>query len=306
MSKRLLLLITSAFPVTAAAWSADVENDKTHREPGGVYGIYQFITVSTTRPDQVGSHICAGDVAVFVPTLRSRIDGLTNSGLRELWRLSNYRTNALPNIWIPEKTPPRTLNLHEYEKFSVTEAGFSIRNFIARFGLPSRYLAGQWNKGQIDRIEGHVPVRDDSGLLQGPDFLIYDLPSGHSVAVYVPKPPATNFTTASIVDSKGDLLIPNMVELLIPQAPKPRKLTAQPDGKLTAPLVGGGAETIGTWSLRDHQLIITTILSNSDAVLSQDSIWLGGVEYIADILVNEHEIICDPVTGQGGSSHGDK
>jgi hypothetical protein len=306
MSKRFLLLITCAFPVAAAAWSADVHNDQTHGELGGVYGIYQFMTVSTTRPDQVSSYVCAGNVAIFVPAIRSRIDGPTNSGLRELWSLSNYRTNPLPSSWIPEKTPPQTLDAHEFEKFNPTHGGFAIRDFIGRFGLPNRYLTGQWKKGELSRLAEHEPTRDDTHLLQGPDFLIYDLPSGHAVVLYVPKPLATNFTTAIIIDSKGDLLFPNMVELLLPQPPKPRKLTAQPDGKVTAPDANGGPVTVGTWTMRDRQLIVTTTLRNREAVSSCDSIWHGGVEFVADILVNDHEIICDPVAGHVLASPGEK
>ncbi len=309
MRTKFLAWAACGLPIAAAAFSIDIQNDQTHRELGGVYGIYQSIVLSTTRPDQVASYVCSGEVAVFVPAIHDRIEGPTNSGLPELWALSNYRTNPLPSVWIPEKAPPPTQDVHEFEKFTPSKGGFSIRDFIGRFGSPSRYLTGQWRKGEVYRLEGHEPIPDDRHLLQGPDFLIYDLPSRHAVALYVPKPPAANFTTSIIIDSKGNLLIPNMVELLLPQPPRlipPSKLTAESNGKITMPDASGGKETIGTWTMRDRQLVVTTTLRNSDAVSSQDSIWLGGVEYVADIMVNEHEIICDPVARQGGTPHGEK
>jgi hypothetical protein len=231
------------------------------------------------------------------------------TGLRQLWALGCYTTNSLPQVWLPPKTPPTTPEIAEFLQFNLQKAGASIPAFIVRYGLPDRYLSGGWAKGQILAVGSNSApfLRDDS--LQGPDFLVYDLPSGHAVVLYVPKPPAINFSTSIIIDSKGDLLIPNMVEVLLPQPPKvvpPRKLIAEPSGKITVPDASGGKETIGTWTMEGRQLIITTTLRNTDAVLEHDSIWLSGVEYVAGILVNDREIICDPVAGQAGNPEAEK
>jgi hypothetical protein len=301
MITRLTILIGLAFPVVAAAFSIDIQNDQTYREAGSIYGVYQFICDSSARPEQVSSFVCAGDVAVFVRAINTRIEGPTNTGLRELWASANYHTNTLPGVWLPEKLLPSTPDVSVFNKFSAASSAFSIRRFIAQFGPPSRYLTGQWTDGHVYRLLNGEPIPDQEHFLKGPDFLIYDLPSGHAVALYVPEPPANGFKSAVIIDSKGNLLIPNMTELYLPPPPRvppSRKLVADPDGKITAPQASGGKEVIGTWTAKGKQLLITTAQKNRDAVSDNDTIWLNGVEYVADILVNDHEIICHPVAGQ--------
>jgi hypothetical protein len=59
----------------------------------------------------------------------------------------------------------------------------SIRAVVDRFGTPDRYL---------------VSRRGDES-----DFLIYDLPSGHAVALYVLRPPEDHFAAAVIIDANG-------------------------------------------------------------------------------------------------------
>ena len=105
--------------------------------------------------------------------------------LRALWLSRHYTTNAVPAGWQPEKIPTMVTNVAEFEHFSTTES-FSISKFIARYGLPSRYLT--------------------TGRAQGQDFLVYDLPSGYAVALYVPKPPDGTFAAAAIITSDGTLV----------------------------------------------------------------------------------------------------
>ncbi len=304
------IILACALPMTAGAFGMIEENDQTHPGPGGAYGIYQSIRHSSTLPAPiVSSVVCSGASAVRVPSIDYRIDDPKFTGLRQLWALTNYSTNALPIFWQPRKVPVAVPDVNSFLGFATGTEGFSIPSFIERYGFPSRYLTGMWKAGQVAAMYRSVPIPDETHSLQGPDFLIYDLPSGHAVVLYVPKPPATHFTTAIIIDSKGDLLIPDMVELLLPQPPKvvaPRYLTAQPDGQLTAPDASGNTETIGTWTMRDHRFIVTTTLRNSDAVGPHDSIWFGGVEYVPDIMINDHEIICDPVGGPARPPNGEK
>ena len=75
-----------------------------------------------------------------------------------------------------------------FERFSLQAEGLSITNFIAKYGLPHRYLTTK---------------RDDDW-----DYLIYDLPSGHTVALYVPKPmPAAWTFGACVIITADDSLV---------------------------------------------------------------------------------------------------
>jgi hypothetical protein len=105
--------------------------------------------------------------------------------LRKLWLSRDYTTNSFPAVWRPERIPTTVTNVVEFEHFPTAES-FSISKFVARYGLPSRYLT--------------------TGRDQGQDFLIYDLPSGHAVALYVPKPPDGTFAAAVIITSDGTLV----------------------------------------------------------------------------------------------------
>ena len=110
-------------------------------------------------------------------------DGKTT--LRKAWQSRDYTTNALPTVWLPSSIPASITNVAEFQQFSTSES-FSIPKFIGRYGLPSRYLRTERDQGQ--------------------DFLIYDLPSGHAIALYVHKPPLDTFTAAVIITSDGSLV----------------------------------------------------------------------------------------------------
>ena len=113
---------------------------------------------------------------------------LADSGkttLRKAWLSRDYTTNSVPAVWRPEKIPATVTNVTEFERFTLTTESLSIPGFIARYGLPSRYLTTQRDRRQ--------------------DFLIYDLPSGHAVALYVYKPPCDIFGAAVIITSDGTL-----------------------------------------------------------------------------------------------------
>ena len=108
--------------------------------------------------------------------------------LRKIWASDRYTTNSIPAAWRPAKLPVTATDVRVFEGFSLQAEGLSITNFIAKYGLPQRYLTtkrkhdGDW------------------------DYLIYDLPSGHSVALYVPKPPGWTFGACVIITSDDSLV----------------------------------------------------------------------------------------------------
>ena len=106
--------------------------------------------------------------------------------LRKIWASSRYTTNSVPVAWRPAKIPATASDVHAFESFSLQAEGLSITNFIAKYGLPSRYLTTK---------------RDGDH-----DFLIYDLPSGHAVALYAPNPPAGYFAACVIIASDDSLV----------------------------------------------------------------------------------------------------
>jgi hypothetical protein len=106
--------------------------------------------------------------------------------LRKMWASSHYTTNSFPAAWRPTKFPATASDVRSFESFSLHAESLSITNFIAKYGLPSRYLTTKRADGQ--------------------DFLIYDLPSGHAVALYVPKPPGDTFAACVIITSDGSLV----------------------------------------------------------------------------------------------------
>jgi hypothetical protein len=106
--------------------------------------------------------------------------------LRKMWASRHYTTNSVPTAWRPAKIPATASDVSAFERFSLQTDSISISEFIARYGLPSRYLTTKKDEGQ--------------------DFLIYDLPSGHAVALYVPKPPAGTFAACVIITSDGSLV----------------------------------------------------------------------------------------------------
>jgi hypothetical protein len=112
--------------------------------------------------------------------------GSDKSTLRKIWAAPHYTTNSVPTNWLPAKIPAAASDFRAFEEFSLGTEGLSIRKFIARYGLPSRYLTTKRERE--------------------PDFLIYDLPSGHAVALYVPKPPADFFLACVIIAADGSLV----------------------------------------------------------------------------------------------------
>ena len=106
--------------------------------------------------------------------------------LRKIWASSRYTTNSIPAAWRPAKIPATASDVSVFESFSLRTEGLSITNFIAKYGLPSRYMTSK---------------RDDDW-----DYLIYDLPSGHAVALYVPKPPAKTFGACILITSDDSLV----------------------------------------------------------------------------------------------------
>ncbi len=106
--------------------------------------------------------------------------------LRKMWASQHYTTNSVPASWRPASIPSTAMNLSAFESFSLKAGSLSIQKFITRFGLPSRYLTTSKPGGQ--------------------DFLIYDLPSGHAAALYVPKPPADSFAACVIITPSGSLV----------------------------------------------------------------------------------------------------
>ena len=109
-----------------------------------------------------------------------------DTSLRKLWASSQYTSQALPAAWQVASPPAMEKDLTRYQQFEWRKDGSSIQSFINRFGIPSRYLGSRREKES--------------------DFLIYDLPSGHAVALYVPKPPATQFSACVIIAADGTLV----------------------------------------------------------------------------------------------------
>ena len=123
---------------------------------------------------------------LFFLSIAMAVSGSGKTTLRKIWASQQYATNSVPAVWRPEKIPASASDVRVFERFNLRTESLSISRFIARFGLPSRYLATSINSAQ--------------------DFLIYDLPSGHAVGVYVPKLPADTFTAVVIITSDGDLV----------------------------------------------------------------------------------------------------
>jgi hypothetical protein len=108
--------------------------------------------------------------------------------MRQYWASKRYRTNAFPDSWRPEKFPQPPADFEVLNKREAyLEVIVPIPKFIARFGLPNRYLTARKQEGYSD-------------------FLIYDLPSGTSIALYVTRPPASGIGAAIIVDRAGKVM----------------------------------------------------------------------------------------------------
>ncbi len=290
------MAVACALPLTAAGFGMDDLNDQRHTTPGGLFGVYQCVHHRSDRPTTVTTWICSGAIGIHVPAINWEIKDPKKIGLQQLWALSFYTTNSLPPVWLPAKIPPTPRESREFLRFSSEKDGQSIPNFIKQYGLPSRYLVGQVST--FSR-QGFAPPTVGA-LLQGPDFLIYDLPSGHTVALYVPKPPADKFVIATIIDSKGDLLLPNMMELQLPHRidATPRAITAGSNGIVTAMGASGREDAIGAWTTQGDNLVVSTINENTEAFAWNETISHASVQYAPDILVNSHVVICGSISGR--------
>ena len=101
--------------------------------------------------------------------------------LRKLWRSKRYSLAAVPAGW-QAAGAPRDRDLSAFRDFAFPR--MSIRAVVERFGTPDRYLVSR--------------RRDDL------DFLIYDLPRGHALALYVSRPPHDQFAAAVIIDEREE------------------------------------------------------------------------------------------------------
>lgn len=125
-------------------------------------------------------------LALLLLCVTTAATALDKTTLRKIWASPRYTTNSIPTAWLPAKIPAMTSDVGAFESFSLQTEGLSIRKFIARYGLPSRYLTTKRNAEH--------------------DFLIYDLVSGYSVALYAPKPPADSFAACVIITPDGSLV----------------------------------------------------------------------------------------------------
>jgi hypothetical protein len=106
--------------------------------------------------------------------------------LRSIWTSPNYCAKPFPDEWRPKLCPSTVREMVAFMDFDLKSAGVSIPNFVACFGSPDRYLVARQNNGQ--------------------NFLIYDFPTGQSLALYVHEPPDNKFSAIVIVDSAGNLV----------------------------------------------------------------------------------------------------
>ncbi len=123
---------------------------------------------------------------LFLLCVTMAIANPDQTALRKLWASPHYTTNSIPAAWLPAKVPVTVSDVSAFEGFSLRTDGPSIQKFIARHGVPTRYLA--------TKQKGHA------------NFLIYDLPSGHAVALYVSQPPTDSFAACVIVTADGSLM----------------------------------------------------------------------------------------------------
>lgn len=103
-----------------------------------------------------------------------------------------FKPQEIPEFWIPASFPQEGnamkafLALNESKEFRPD--GHLVSRLIQLCGKPSTYMVakspkkGTWN------------------------YLVYDLPSGETIIVYVSEPPAKSFGAAAAYDSKGKLL----------------------------------------------------------------------------------------------------
>lgn len=123
--------------------------------------------------------------AIFFSVLFAWCDAREPRTLPALWSSAAYsEVKPFPSIWLPPSVPLRVLAFSEYEKLDAHS--LSIRAVISRFGRPTRYL---------------TPTKKNEF-----GFMIYDLPSGHSVAAYVCEPPSDWIAAIALLDPNGRVL----------------------------------------------------------------------------------------------------
>ena len=109
---------------------------------------------------------------------------LAQTTLRKLWRSDRFSSAPVPAQWQASTERSRDRELAAFQRFAFPR--MSIRAVVDRFGTPDRYLVSQ--------------KHDDL------NFLIYDLPSGHALALYVSRSPQDHFAAAVLIDSHGEAL----------------------------------------------------------------------------------------------------
>jgi len=121
-------------------------------------------------------------VLVLLVAVASAESGHTT--LRKLWASHDYSPMPIPEAWRSSTLPATERDLDGFLHFHPRR--FSVSEFIQRFGVPDRYFVAadrhQWN------------------------FLIYDLPTGTTVGLYVSKPPSDLLGAAVILDAQGKLI----------------------------------------------------------------------------------------------------
>jgi hypothetical protein len=104
------------------------------------------------------------------------------TALRRLWASRAYSPAPIPAEWRVDGV--RARDLSAFEQWD----GRTIRvsDVIARFGTPDRYL--------VARRAGNQ------------DFLVYDLPLGHTAAFHLSRGGREHFLAGVIIDPRGKLL----------------------------------------------------------------------------------------------------
>ena len=124
-------------------------------------------------------------LAVLLSTL-ALVAARAETSLRSLWSSSAYvEVKPFPSAWLSDQTPLTELSFAAFQRLEAKD--LSIRILISRFGKPMRYLVPTKKKNEFG-------------------FIIYDLPSGHSVAAYVSEPPRDGIGAIVMIDPKGKLL----------------------------------------------------------------------------------------------------
>jgi hypothetical protein len=103
-----------------------------------------------------------------------------------------YRVRPFPTQWRPLHPPPTETRLSSLQSFRMPSR-MSVRAFVARFGIPHRYLV----------MDATLPNTDSSRILNG---LIYDLPHGYHAELWVQKPPSDVIVFAFITGPDGRLV----------------------------------------------------------------------------------------------------